>query len=52
MTVLTMKFEVYLMYILGNIESQISNFSDFITFTSFFQVMQFPDNVTDQFSPC
>ena len=52
MTVLTMKFQVYLMYILGNIENQISNFCDFFTFSSFFQVMQFPDDVTDQFSPC
>ena len=35
MTVLTKKFQVYLMYILGNIENQISNFGDFFTFSSF-----------------
>ena len=52
MTVLTMKFQVYLMYILGNIENQISNFCNFFTFSSFFQGMQFPDDITDQFSPC
>ena len=52
MTVLTMKFQVYLMYILGNIENQISNFCDFLTFSLFFQGMQFPDDITDQFSPC
>ena len=51
MTVLTMKFQHYLMYILENIENQISHFCDFFTFSYFFQGMQFPDDVTDQFSP-
>ena len=52
MTVLTMKFQPYLMYILGNTENQILNFCDFFTFSSFLQVIEFPDDVTDQFSPC
>ena len=52
MTVLTMKFQVYLMYVLGNIENQISNFCNFFTFISFFQGMEFLDDVTDQFSAC
>ena len=52
MTVLTVKFQVYLMYILGDIENQISYFYNFFTFSSFFQGMQFPDNITVQFSPC
>ena len=50
MTVLTMKLQVYLTYILGNIENQISNFYNFFTFSSFFQGMRFPDEITDQFS--
>ena len=52
MTVLTVKFQVYLTYILGDIENQISYFCNFFTFSSFFQGMQFPDDITGQFSPC
>ena len=50
MTVLTMNFQVYLMFILGDIENQSSNISNFFTFGSFFEDMQFPDGVTDRFS--
>ena len=46
MTVLTMKFQVYLMYILGNTGNQSSNFCNFLTFGSFFEGMQFFDDVT------
>ena len=38
MIVLTMNFQVYLVYVLGDIENQISNFSNFFTFGSFFKV--------------
>ena len=46
MTVLTMKFQVYLMHILGNTGNQSSNFCNFLTFGSFFEGMQFFDDVT------
>ena len=46
MTVLTMKFQVCLMYILGNTGNQSSNFCNFLTFGSFFEGMQFFDDVT------
>ena len=36
MTVLTMNFKVYLMYILGDIENQSSYFSNLFTFGYFF----------------
>ena len=36
MTVLTMNFQDYLVYILGDIENQSSDFSNFFTFGSFF----------------
>ena len=39
-------FDVYF----RNIENQIYNFYNFFTFSSFFQGMRFPDDITDQFS--
>ena len=48
MTVLTIKSQVYLMYILGNIKNQILNFFFYFQFI-FFQGMLFPDDVKDQF---
>ena len=38
MTVLTMNFQVYRIYILGDIGDQSSNFSNIFTFGSFFKV--------------
>ena len=46
--VLTIKFQVYLMCILGDIENQSSNFCTFL----FYFGMQFYDDVTNQFSSC
>ena len=38
MNFLNMNFQVYLMYILGDTDNQSSNFSIFLTFSSFFKV--------------